>query len=154
MSGPTQVDRLQELMQRLKLVKTSLELPLLLQDASKKELSYSDFLEEVLSRETSAKSERHVAMRTAMARFPFQKSLESFDFKQQPSLDPKVIRELGTARFISDAENVLLLGPPGVGKTHLGVALGLKACAAGYRTAFATATSLIGNLMKAQPCLR
>ena len=58
-------------------------------------------------------------MKTTMARFPFHKSLESFDFKFQPSIDPKVVRELATGRFIADADNVLLLGPPGVGKTHL-----------------------------------
>jgi DNA replication protein DnaC len=53
-----------------------------------------------------------------MARFPFQKSLESFDFRFQPSLDPRLIRELATGRFIADGDNVLLLGPPGVGKTQ------------------------------------
>ena len=150
MSGAAQLERIQELLQKLRLMKALIELPQLLQEASKKELSYSDFLEELLSRETTAKKERHTAMRTTMARFPFQKSLESFDFKQQPSLDPKAIRELSTGRFIADSENVLLLGPPGVGKTHLAVGLGLKACALGYRTAFTTAASLIATLVKAQ----
>jgi DNA replication protein DnaC len=144
------MERLQELMQRLRLVKTAVELPVILQEASKKETSYVDFLEELLTREATAKSERHTAVRTTMARFPFQKSLESFDFKQQPSLDAKVIRELATGRFIADAENILLLGPPGVGKTHLAVGLGLKACALGYRTAFTTAAALIATLTKAQ----
>ena len=72
-----------------------------------------------------AKQERHTAMKTTMARFPFHKSLESFDFKFQPSIDPKAIKELATCRFIADADNVLLLGPPGVGKTHLAVGFGL-----------------------------
>ena len=98
MSGAAQLERIQELLQKLRLMKALIELPQLLQEASKKELSYSDFLEELLSRETTAKKERHTAMRTTMARFPFQKSLESFDFKQQPSLDPKAIRELSTGR--------------------------------------------------------
>src|ERR1700732_1683626 len=88
-------------------------------------------------------------MKTSMARFPFHKSLESFDFKFQPSIDPKIVRELATCRFIADADNVLLLGPPGVGKTHLAVALGLKACAAGSRTAFATTTALVTTLTRA-----
>jgi len=96
-----------------------------------------------------AKAEKHLAMRTAMARFPFHKTLESFDFKFQPSIDPKVVRELATGRFIADADNVLLLGPPGVGKTHLAVGLGLKACALGYRTAFTTASGLITTLIRA-----
>ena len=64
-------------------------------------------------------------MRTARARFPFHKTLESFDFKFQPAIDAKVIRELATSRSIESAENVLRLGPPGVAKTHLAVALGL-----------------------------
>ncbi len=108
-----------------------------------------DFLEEVLSREIAAKHERHTAMKTAMARFPFQKTIESFDFKFQPSIDPKVIKDLATCRFIADTDNILLLGPPGVGKTHLAVGLGLKACALGYRTAFMTAAGLIAALMRA-----
>src|SRR5207249_9215680 len=71
------------LFRSLRLIRLADELPSLLQDASKKDLAYSDFLEEVLSREIAAKHERHTAMKTAMARFPFQKSLESFDFKFQ-----------------------------------------------------------------------
>lgn len=148
-TGSVQIERLQAQMAKLKLVRTSAELPLLLQDASKKELSYCDLLEEVFSRELASKQERHTAMKTAMARFPFQKSLDSFDFKFQPSIDPKVIRELATGRFLADADNVLLLGPPGVGKTHLAVGLGLKACALGYRTAFTTAAGLIATLTRA-----
>jgi DNA replication protein DnaC len=150
MSGLTaQLERIHEQLQRLRLIRLAEELPALLQDASKKELPYSDFLEEALSREIAAKHERHTAMKTAMARFPFQKSLDSFDFKFQPSIDPKVIKELATCRFIADTDNVLLLGPPGVGKTHLAVGLGLKACALGYRTAFTTAAGLIATLTRA-----
>jgi DNA replication protein DnaC len=144
-----QIERIQEQMQRLRLIRLVDDLPALLQEASKKDLAYSDFLEEVLSREIAAKHERHTAMKTAMARFPFQKTLESFDFKFQPSIDPKVIKDLATCRFIADTDNVLLLGPPGVGKTHLAVGLGLKACALGYRTAFTTAAGLIATLMRA-----
>jgi DNA replication protein DnaC len=88
-------------------------------------------------------------MRITMARFPFQKSLESFDFKFQPSIDPKLIRELATGRYIQDGDNVLFLGPPGVGKTHLAVALGMKACEQGVRTLFTSATALITILGKA-----
>lgn len=144
-----QIERIQEQMQRLRLLRLVDDLPALLQEASKKDLAYSDFLEEVLSREIAAKHERHTAMKTAMARFPFQKTLESFDFKFQPSIDPKVIKDLATCRFIADTDNVLLLGPPGVGKTHLAVGLGMKACALGYRTAFTTAAGLIATLMRA-----
>ena len=149
MSAGVQIERVQEQMRRLKLMRTAEELPLLLQEASKHEQAYSDFLEELVSRELAAKHDRLTTMKTTMARFPFHKTLESFDFKFQPSLEPKVIKELATGRFIADADNVLLLGPPGVGKTHLAVGLGLKACASGYRTTFTTASGLIASLVKA-----
>jgi DNA replication protein DnaC len=149
MSG-LQIERLQEQLQRLRLGQSVDRLPSLLEAAAKRELSYSDFLEELLSTELAGKQERNTNMRVRMAHFPFEKTLESFDFKFQPSLDPKLVRELATCRYIANAENVLLLGPPGVGKTHLAVALGLKACAAGYRTLFASAASLITTLTRAQ----
>lgn len=149
MSG-LQIERIQEQMQRLRLVRTVERIPALLEDASKRELSYSDFLEELLAAELTGKHERNTTMRVSMAHFPFQKSLESFDYKFQPSLDPKLVRELATGRFVADADNVLLLGPPGVGKTHVAVGLGMKACALGYRTLFTTAAGLITTLTKAQ----
>jgi DNA replication protein DnaC len=148
MSGGA-IENLQEQMRRLKLQRVAEELPLLVQEASKRDLSFTDFLQEVISRELAAKSERHAQMKTTMARFPFHKTLESFDFKFQPSIEPKVIKELATGRFIANAENILLLGPPGVGKTHLAVGVGLKACAAGYRTQFVTAAGLIATLQRA-----
>ena len=80
MSGAAQIDRLQDQMRRLKLVRTAEELPALLEQASKHERSYSDFLEDVMGREVSARHDRHTAMKTSMARFPFHKTLESFDF--------------------------------------------------------------------------
>jgi DNA replication protein DnaC len=103
----------------------------------------------VLGLELAAKQSKHLAMRISMARFPFQKSLEVFDWSFQPSIDPKIIKELATGRFIAEGANVLLLGPPGVGKTHLAVALGLKACELGLRTMFTTAAGLIASLGRA-----
>lgn len=148
MSAVTPVERLQEQMRELKLPRTAEQLPSLLQEAVKRDLSCSDFLEELVTLEIEARHERLTAMKTTMARFPFHKSLESFDFKFQPSIQPKVVRELAKSRFIADADNVLLLGPPGVGKTHLAVALGLKACTMGYRTLFIPATTMLQNLVR------
>jgi DNA replication protein DnaC len=145
----TTIEQLQEQVKSLKLHRLAEELPGLLQEASKRELSYTDFLREVVSQELAARQERHTQMKTVMARFPFHKTLESFDFKFQPSIEVKVIRELATGRFIADADNVLLLGPPGVGKTHLAVGIGLKACGLGYRTMFITAAGLIASLVRA-----
>lgn len=150
MSGGLQMERLQEQMRRLRLGRSVDQLPGLLESAAKREISYSDLLEELFTSELAGKQERNTAMRVSMAHFPFVKSLESFEFKFQPSIDPKLVRELATCRFIANAENVLLLGPPGVGKTHLAVALGVKACSAGYRTLFVPASVLITTLSKAQ----
>lgn len=144
-----QLERLSAHCQRLRLHRVDAELSTLLEQAAKKDVSYADFLDEVLALELRAKHEKHQAMRVMMARFPFQKTLESFDWKFQPSIEPKIIKELATGRFIGDGENVLLLGPPGVGKTHLAVALGMSACALGLRTMFTTAAGLITTLGKA-----
>ena len=148
MSTP-QLERLHAYCHQLRLYQVETELQTLLEQAAKHERSYSEFLEDLLSREIHAKGTKHLAMRLAMARFPFQKTLESFEFKFQPSIDPKVVRELATGRYLDHGENVLLLGPPGVGKTHLAVALGMKACEQGRRVLFTTAMSLIASLGKA-----
>ena len=148
MSTP-QLERLHDHCRRLRLHQLEQELTARLEQAAKKELSYADFLDQLLAAEVGAKTQKHKQMLITMARFPFQKNLESFDFKFQPSIDPKLIRELATGRYIQDGDNVLFLGPPGVGKTHLGVALGMKACEQGVRTLFTSATALITILGKA-----
>jgi DNA replication protein DnaC len=98
MSTP-QFDRLRAPRQRLRLHRLEAELPTLLEQAAKRDLPYTDFLDELLALEVRSKAEKHLAMRVAMARFPFQKSIDAFDFKFQPSIDPKVIRELATATW-------------------------------------------------------
>jgi len=148
MSTP-QLERLREHSHRLRLYQIENELTARLEQAAKKEISYADFLDDLLTLEVGAKTHKHHQMRIAMARFPFQKTIESFDFKFQPSLDPKLIRELATGRYMQSGDNVLFLGPPGVGKSHLAVALGMKACEQGVRTLFVTATALITTLGKA-----
>jgi DNA replication protein DnaC len=144
-----QLERLQEQMQRLRLFKSRERLEALLQDATTKEASYADFLDALLTEEVASKTAKHVTMRTHLARFPFVKSLETFDFSYQPSLDKKQIQTLSSCHFIEHGENVVFLGPPGVGKSHLAVGLGLKAIEHGYRVLFATAGGLITSLTKA-----
>lgn len=147
--NPVQLERLQDHLQRLRLFKSRERLEALLQDASAKELSYTDFLEGVLTEEVASKTAKHITMRTHLARFPFVKGLESFDFSYQPSLDKKQLQTLATCHFIEHGENVVILGPPGVGKTHLAVGLGLKAIEQGYRGLFTTAATLIATLTRA-----
>ncbi len=144
-----QLERLQEQMAKLRLTKSQERLEALLQEAVDKELSYADFLDQLLTEELQSKTAKNIAMRTNLARFPFVKSLESFDFSYQPSLDKKQVHNLANCHFIEHGENVVILGPPGVGKTHLSVGLGLKAIEHGYRVLFTTATTMIATLTKA-----
>jgi DNA replication protein DnaC len=143
------IDAIQTSLKSLKLFKVADRLAGILEDAAKQELSYGDFLKELLREELEAKRDKTITMRTAMARFPYVKTLESFDFKFQPSLDTKRVKELASSRFIEHGENAILLGPPGVGKTHLAIAIGIKAIHAGYNVLFTSAQMLLGNLAKA-----
>lgn len=144
-----QLERLDEHLQRLRLFKSRERLEALLQQATAEELSYADFLDRVLGEEVASKTAKNITMRTSLARFPFVKSLEAFDFGYQPSLDRKQIQTLASCHFIEHGENIVILGPPGVGKSHLAVGLGLKAIEAGYRVLFCTAAGLIASLTKA-----
>ena len=144
-----QLERLHGHLQRLRLFKSGERLEALLQDATTKELSYADFLDGVLTEEVASKTEKNITMRTNLARFPFVKGLEAFDFTYQPSLDKKQIQTLASCHYLENGENVLILGPPGVGKTHLAVGLGLKAIEHGYRVLFTTAAAMIAKLTAA-----
>jgi DNA replication protein DnaC len=111
MSTPL-LERLQQHCHRLRLYEVEKELTARLEQAAKRELSYADFLDELLALEAGSKTEKHHQMRITMARFPFQKTLESFDFKFQPSIDVKLMRELAGGRYMDSGDKVLLLGPP------------------------------------------
>jgi DNA replication protein DnaC len=144
-----QLVRLQDQLGKLKLFTLQTRLETLLQEASAQEVTYADFLDRLLAEELAAKSEQYVAMRTVMARFPYRKTMETFAFSFQPALDRKKLQELATGRFIEHGDNVVFLGPPGTGKTHLAIALGLQAVQQGYRTLFTAALPLIAALTKA-----
>jgi DNA replication protein DnaC len=103
MDNNPQLAHIYENLQKLKLNKTFQHLETLLQDASKSELSYTDFLDKLLNEEVSVKYEKQIAMNTAIAKFPYVKTLESFDFSFQPSLDSKKLRELATCSFVERA---------------------------------------------------
>ena len=89
-------------------------------------------------------------MGVQIAHFPGMKTLEEFEFKFQPSIDQRLVRELATGRYIAPAENVLIFGPPGVGKTHLAIALGRAAVETGHSVLFTSATALLAALAKAE----
>jgi len=141
--------RVEDHLVRLRLASVAARLDAILSDAARKEPSYLAFLDSLLSDEIDAKQKKRVAMGIQIAHFPVVKTLEEFEFKFQPSIDAKLVRELATGRFIAGAENVLLFGPPGVGKTHLAIALGRAAIETGHSALFVTATALIASLAKA-----
>src|SRR5690606_23525746 len=121
-----------------------------LEAAAQRELPYADFLVDLLGIEVAARRERYLRTRTRLAHLPFHRTLEQFDFSFQPSIDERQVRELATLAFVADTANVILLGPPGVGKTHLAVALGLRAIEAGYGVYFVRAHQLLEDLRRAQ----
>jgi DNA replication protein DnaC len=141
--------RVTDSMQRLRLRSAADRLDAVLAEAARKEPTYLDFLDGILREELDAKQKRRVTMGIKIAHFPVVKTLEEFDFKFQPSLDAKLVRELATGHFIAQADNVLLFGPPGVGKTHVAIALGRAAIEAGHSALFVTATTLLAALSRA-----
>ena len=119
-----------------------------LEAAAHKDQSLVEFLDGLLEAEVNARCERTCETKIKMARFPFKKGIDSFDFSFQPSVDRKQVRDILTLRFLSDGVNIVLLGPPGVGKTHLAVAIGMAACQAGHTAYFTTAGDLVAMLVK------
>jgi DNA replication protein DnaC len=142
--------RVLEHLGRLRLSHLAERLDALLSEAARTEPTYLDFLDALLREEVGAKQLKRISMGITIAHFPAVKTLTDFDFKAQPSIDPRLVRELATGRFIAQAENVLLFGPPGVGKTHLAIALGRTAVETGHSVLFTNATALLAALAKAE----
>ena len=145
----TTVERLQGTLNALGLKAVEARLEGLLEQAAKKEPTYADFLDELLACEVDARRSRDLRARLQLAHLPFLKNFDQFDFGFQPSIDERQIRELRTLRFIHEASNVIFLGPPGVGKTHLSVALAEAAIHAGFGAYFMTAHDLVHDLARA-----
>jgi DNA replication protein DnaC len=142
--------RVLENLGRLRLGRIGEQLDALLSTAARGEPTYLDFLDAILREEVGAKQRKRVAMGIQIAHFPAVKTLDDFDFKFQPSVDQKLVRELAVSRYVANAENVLVFGPPGVGKTHLAIGLGRAAVEAGYTVLFTSATAPLGALSKAE----
>ena len=124
-------------------------LPSVLGAAMAEKLSVTATLERLLSIEVSATEARRLAGRLRFACLPSPASLEDFDYDAQPGVDRQLMTELGTCRFLETATNVLLIGPPGVGKTHLAVGLARRAAETGYRTYVTTAADLAARCHRA-----
>jgi len=143
------MERLERHLTRLKLVSTRERLDGLLESGARGKMSFLDFLDHVIQEEIASKDIKRARMRLQMAKFPLDRRLEDYDFGLQPSLDRRMITELETGRYLANATNVLLLGPPGVGKTHLVIGLGRRAIELGWSCRFIHAADLVHQLIKA-----
>jgi len=144
------VEDLDAMLTRLRLGAIREQLDALLEEAARRELNLREALAWLCAAEVASKEQRRLSMAMTIAHFPFVRTLEGFEFEAQPSIDPGKIRDLATCRWVANGDNVVLLGPPGVGKTHLEVALGREAVARGYTVQFTTAMELLGSLVKGQ----
>jgi DNA replication protein DnaC len=143
------MDRLHASLSELSLTSADTLLESLLERAAKEQPSYADFLLDLLLSEKEYRRNRVLQTRMRLANVPYAKTLAQFDFGFQPSIDERVVRDLQTLRFVSEAANVILLGPPGVGKTHLSVGLILAAIEGGFGAYFVTAHDLVTDLGRA-----
>jgi DNA replication protein DnaC len=143
------IDRVHHALESLSLAEMNGVVEARLEQAAQGEQAYGEFLAELLECEVHARRERYLRTRMRLAHLPAVKTLEQFDFGFQPSLDERQIRELQTLRFVHEASNVVLLGPPGVGKTHLAIALAVEAVRSGFGAYFITAHDLVSDLGRA-----
>lgn len=119
------------------------------QRASAEQWSYTHFLGFLLDGELKERHRKRVELNLQFAKFPYLKRLEDFEFDAQPSIDRRLIDELATGRYLEKGRNLVFLGPPGVGKTHLAISLGVKVAEMGHRVYFTTAMDLAHKLTKA-----
>ncbi|EPY9336346.1 IS21-like element IS100kyp family helper ATPase IstB, partial [Escherichia coli] len=145
-----QHQRLMALVGQLQLESLISAAPALSQQAVDQEWSYMDFLEHLLHEEKLARHQRKQAMYTRMAAFPAVKTFEEYDFTFATGAPQKQLQSLRSLSFIERNENIVLLGPSGVGKTHLAIAMGYEAVRAGIKVRFTTAADLLLQLSTAQ----
>ena len=148
MSDTLVMDRIESNLTRLKLSRIYEVLGSLAKTAEEQGKSYLSFLDELLEEEVAAKEQRRIETALKISGLPYIKSIDDFDFAFQPGLDKQKIMGLFDLSFIREKGNVIFLGPPGVGKTHLAVSLALKACQAGMSIYFTNMEDLIIKLRK------
>jgi len=145
----TDHEQLISMLTRLKLTTVRDRLETLLDEAVRQQMTLRETVFYLCRQEIQSKDQKRIQMGISMAKFPYARTLDQFDYDAQPSVDPAQIRELSTCRWIANGDTLLLLGPPGVGKTHLAVGLGREAVLQGYTVLCTTATVLLAQLTKA-----
>jgi len=143
-------DRLQENLSRLKLTRAAEVLDIIVSKAEADKSSYLAFLDHLLEEEVAAKDKRRIQTAMKTAGLPVAKSIEEYDFSFHPKLNKKQVMSLFDLDFIRQQENVIFLGPPGVGKTHLAISLAIKACYHGFKVYFTTMDTLMKKLKEPQ----
>lgn len=118
--------------------------------ADEGKMGYLDFLDLVLSEELAVRDDRRFRQGLRLSRLPHHKTLDEYDFSFQPDLDPRKVKDLATLSFVEAKANAALLGPPGVGKTHIAVALAVAACRAGYSIYFTSLDDMVRHLKAAE----
>ncbi|MDP9850301.1 IS21-like element helper ATPase IstB [Streptosporangium lutulentum] len=141
---------------RIRATATKLGLPHLadalsahLSRADAAQMGYLDFLDLLLEEELAVREERRLRHALRISKMPHHKTLDAYDFSYQPELDPRRVRDLATLAFVEAKANAALLGPPGVGKTHIAVALAVAACRAGFTIYFTTLDDMVRQLKAA-----
>lgn len=114
--------------------------------ANDKSISYTEFLELLLEDETNNRRANGYKKRSAKAKLPYYKTLEDFDYGFQPSIDKRIINDCATCQFIADKKNIVFIGNPGTGKTHMAIAIGIKALTKGYKVLFTSVSEMLQNL--------
>src|SRR6266705_543226 len=133
---------MQPQLKQLGLTQLEKALPALFEMARQETWTYETFFTHAIAAEIEGRDRRAAERRMTAARLPALKTLEAFDFRFQPSLSKRLLWELADLSFVKSATNVIFLGPPGVGNTHLSLALSVQALAAGYSALFTTLTHL------------
>jgi len=141
-------ERIQSNLGRLKLSRIDAILDSAVRSAEEHSKSYLAFLDELLEEEVASREQRRIETALKISGLPFVKSIDEFDFAFQPKLDRQKVMSLFDLTFIKQKGNIIFLGPPGVGKTHLAVSLALKACQAGMSIYFTNMEDLIKKLKK------
>ncbi|MGG0720562.1 IS21-like element helper ATPase IstB [Robertmurraya massiliosenegalensis] len=147
------VHLLQEQFRHLRMVETADELPILLRNAEKTSWTYQEFLQELLMHELKKREEKNVEKRLKWAKFPYLKTLDEFNVEEQISLSTRQLNQLRELNWLEQQYNLILLGPPGSGKTHISIGLGLEAIQRGYKVTFSTMGELV-HLLKTEEYIR